>query len=242
MAWCRPGNKPLSEPMMISLPMHICVTRPQWVNTWPDILFWRNNLTLYVWCEILWRNIVLKKHKHVSLSTLCRNMIAKRVRHPYWWSSFGVLNCMVLIYLVKWLQPFLRLSTCRFHPQLPDLQICYTDLTRWRFQDSNATDGHQAKCPFTTPIQIWILYCINQYSVFPSHSPLSHLNTTAFLFTVLIACSTSRPPRSKLGRFTTCLKSVRRLTVAEYNDGMPSGLPFSIMERNQTLKFVKSMA
>ena len=33
MAWCRPGNKPLSEPMMVSLPTHICVTRPQWVNT-----------------------------------------------------------------------------------------------------------------------------------------------------------------------------------------------------------------
>ena len=32
MAWCRPGDKPLSEPMMVRLPMHICVTRPQWVN------------------------------------------------------------------------------------------------------------------------------------------------------------------------------------------------------------------
>ena len=32
MAWRRPGDKPLSEPMMISLLTHICVTRPQWVN------------------------------------------------------------------------------------------------------------------------------------------------------------------------------------------------------------------
>ena len=32
MAWRRPGDKPLSEPMMINLPTHICVTRPQWVN------------------------------------------------------------------------------------------------------------------------------------------------------------------------------------------------------------------
>ena len=29
MAWRRPGDKPLSEPTMISLPTHICVTRPQ---------------------------------------------------------------------------------------------------------------------------------------------------------------------------------------------------------------------
>ena len=29
--WCRPGDKPLSEPIMVRLPMHICVTWPQWV-------------------------------------------------------------------------------------------------------------------------------------------------------------------------------------------------------------------
>ena len=32
MAWRRSGDKPLSEPMMVSLPTHMCVTRPQWVN------------------------------------------------------------------------------------------------------------------------------------------------------------------------------------------------------------------
>ena len=32
MAWCRPGDKPLSEPMMASLLTHICVTPPQWVK------------------------------------------------------------------------------------------------------------------------------------------------------------------------------------------------------------------
>ena len=31
MAWRCPGAKPLSEPMMVSLLTHICVTRPQWV-------------------------------------------------------------------------------------------------------------------------------------------------------------------------------------------------------------------
>ena len=30
MAWRRPGDKPLSESMMVRLPTHICVTRPQW--------------------------------------------------------------------------------------------------------------------------------------------------------------------------------------------------------------------
>ena len=33
MAWCRPGDKPLSEPMMNILLTHICVTRLQWVKS-----------------------------------------------------------------------------------------------------------------------------------------------------------------------------------------------------------------
>ena len=35
MAWRRPSSKPLSEPMMVSLLTHICVTQPQWVKQLP---------------------------------------------------------------------------------------------------------------------------------------------------------------------------------------------------------------
>ena len=38
MAWRRPGDKPFSEPMMISLLTHICVTRPQWVKEGANIM------------------------------------------------------------------------------------------------------------------------------------------------------------------------------------------------------------
>ena len=37
MAWRRPGAKPLSEPMMVSLLTHTWVTRPQWVKLCPII-------------------------------------------------------------------------------------------------------------------------------------------------------------------------------------------------------------
>ena len=37
MAWRRPGDKPLSEPVMVILSTHICVSRPQWVK---QILWW----------------------------------------------------------------------------------------------------------------------------------------------------------------------------------------------------------
>ena len=30
MAWHRPGDKPLSEPMMVNLLTHICISQPQW--------------------------------------------------------------------------------------------------------------------------------------------------------------------------------------------------------------------
>ena len=33
MARCRPGDKSLSEPMLVSLPTYLCVTRPQQVNS-----------------------------------------------------------------------------------------------------------------------------------------------------------------------------------------------------------------
>ena len=39
MAWRRPGDKPLSEPMMVSLMTRICVTQPQWVN-WVTATHW----------------------------------------------------------------------------------------------------------------------------------------------------------------------------------------------------------
>ena len=49
MAWRWPGDKPLSEPMMIILLTHICVTRPQWVNVipWETPLHY-NNIPLYM--------------------------------------------------------------------------------------------------------------------------------------------------------------------------------------------------
>ena len=45
MAWRRPGDKPLSEPKMESLLMHICFTRPQWVKLLAglaDLCWWQN--------------------------------------------------------------------------------------------------------------------------------------------------------------------------------------------------------
>ena len=43
----RPGGKPLSEPMIVSLPTHICVTRPQWVKGKGNLAFIYRLLNIY---------------------------------------------------------------------------------------------------------------------------------------------------------------------------------------------------
>ena len=44
MAWRWSGDKPLSEPMMVSLLTHICDTRPQWVRRWylVNLVLWHS--------------------------------------------------------------------------------------------------------------------------------------------------------------------------------------------------------
>ena len=60
MAWRRPGDKPLSEPMVVSLLTQICVTRPQWVNenvTYKDLLW-----NLLIMTSMFWGGLVQKQH------------------------------------------------------------------------------------------------------------------------------------------------------------------------------------
>ena len=50
MAWRRPGEKPLSEPMMVRSLTHICVTRPPWVKSKREM--WHSPCGLLSWCYI----------------------------------------------------------------------------------------------------------------------------------------------------------------------------------------------
>ena len=54
MAWRLPGDKPLSELMMVDLLTHICVTRPQWVNL--TITASNNGLSSAPPQSIIWTN------------------------------------------------------------------------------------------------------------------------------------------------------------------------------------------
>ena len=65
MDWCRPGGKPLFEPMMVSLQTHICVTRLLSVNENRYVIYINHMITFFTrWSIIMslsaiqlqWRN------------------------------------------------------------------------------------------------------------------------------------------------------------------------------------------
>ena len=77
MAWRRPGDKPLSEPMVVSLPTHICVTRPQRVNWTPLNGFCHHFLWLSTvsWSHTAWMVLCIPVNKyHISLSRKCLHL------------------------------------------------------------------------------------------------------------------------------------------------------------------------
>ena len=82
MAWRRPGKKPLSAPMMVSSLMHICVTRPQWVNV----------LRTHIWTFISCSSFALNKMVTI-LQTWCL-IVFSLMKIPSYW--FQYLWCLFI--------------------------------------------------------------------------------------------------------------------------------------------------
>ena len=104
MAWRRSGEKPLSEPMVISALTHKCVTRPQWVKTRVQcdlsifFLFYvvskLNDAMLqgtdhklsccFIFCKI-WRNALdrqsmsIHAHSYIKVNLYQRVMVEQRI-------------------------------------------------------------------------------------------------------------------------------------------------------------------
>ena len=82
MAWRRPGDKPLSEPMLVKSLTHICVTRPQWVKHKAYIL-------LTVWHISRHFNTfdiknVFKNVEHIEAKTNCHHS-ADNISNTFSW-------------------------------------------------------------------------------------------------------------------------------------------------------------
>ena len=73
MSWRRPGDKPLPEPMMVRLPTHICVTRPQWVMDWHSInvcfavLYMHISLWVIIVISTNWFDTIHFVFRHLNL-------------------------------------------------------------------------------------------------------------------------------------------------------------------------------
>ena len=67
MAWRRPGDKPLSETMMVSLLTHICVTRPQCVKSTLIIYVENGRLNIKISSSNKLVQIDLKKIWYVTI-------------------------------------------------------------------------------------------------------------------------------------------------------------------------------
>ena len=73
MAWCRPGDKPLSEPMMVNLPTHIWVSQPQWVKEYNEL-----QLVQYQHCHYIWitrKKIVVNGYHFHSSVCFCVSLV-----------------------------------------------------------------------------------------------------------------------------------------------------------------------
>ena len=104
MVWRCPGTKPLSEPMMLSLLTHICVTRPQWVKTADEYLMkiiavWvlKSICQLHIMTSgsILYDPIMFQYNIHLSSCTV-HNMKTHDVQLVFW---FDLLDYHSLFWL-----------------------------------------------------------------------------------------------------------------------------------------------
>ena len=85
MAWHRPGDKPLSEPMLVSLLTHICVVRPQWVKCHQFQTLAKMAMALHIIMFFLFPQLIediLAQHYHwpFGVETTLKNIMGYHIQ------------------------------------------------------------------------------------------------------------------------------------------------------------------
>ena len=101
MAWCLPGDKPLSEPMMVRLPTHICITRPQWVNSKKNIF--APYKQVYPSKMTFWNYFFVGKRFNFALNTFESCYQDINVCFRCVWPIFPVGISLTKIVIIAWL-------------------------------------------------------------------------------------------------------------------------------------------
>ena len=118
MAWCRPGDKPLSESMMVSLLTHICVTRPQWVKVAED--------------DIAFKLVISKKSLHLNDNTcFCSNIQSSKL-------VLGSLLAKNNFFVQFWTKNFASSRMANCGSGLP---------AEWPFRSQNAIEASDSPLP-----------------------------------------------------------------------------------------------
>ena len=125
MAWRRPGYKPLSKPMMVRLPTHICVAPPQWVK--PSMQY---KLITMCWIYTSFKicvyhtdnnhqDIAMMSHKHHGISNqslatqlfvqcLIQAINNQNTKSLPWWSFVRAIHQYGVKYFSSWTLLFLK--------------------------------------------------------------------------------------------------------------------------------------
>ena len=104
MAWCRPGDKPLSEPIMVTLLTHICVTRPQWVNV--EWMLGSQGRRIYSIIQMTWFDRWVHCNIYTKQSIICQDACIYMQTRPlnviflFWLALSGFLWLLKSVHIV----------------------------------------------------------------------------------------------------------------------------------------------
>ena len=112
MVWRLVGTKPLSEPMMVSLLKHLCVTWPQWVKSYGDRIYWLYGMNMYlgvVRCSGLSQETMVKSRNNGT----CYMPYTLIVLHAWVQHYWNALKCrhvwfmFIAAWFINWLHWFI---------------------------------------------------------------------------------------------------------------------------------------
>ena len=98
MAWRCPGDKPLSETMMVRLPTHICITQPQWVATCVQSTREKEKkIEFIVVTSHEYKGISNHQLLNCLLNSLFRLTKEIIITALHYWTFLRIINCWILL-------------------------------------------------------------------------------------------------------------------------------------------------
>ena len=169
MAWRRPGDKPLSEPRMENLLTHICVTRPQWVNTLQ--MEWNGSCFAYIIIGLSNAGIILQlrpaneRWRH----TVTPSLIGQAAHHylNWWWPNSSSFN----VWLTR---PCEHTYIGKHHLSSTPCRIMYKTISFYIWKKN-----HLSLTPCRKMYKTVSFFEADLSSVIPSRSHLSGISTNS---------------------------------------------------------------